>query len=172
MRARLRAFAEETRGSVTVEAAIMLPLLALYVFLLFFTPLIGEHGKGVLFDVPLDEMDQTIDVDEGRVMQMLVNLLDNAVKFSPRGGIVRINVKTRRRHLHLVVADSDPGIPEAERAAVFERFTRKARGDDPHSAGSGLGLTITRALAKLNGGTVSVGESPEGGAQFTISLPL
>ncbi len=68
-----------------------------------------------------------------------------------------------------MVADLDE---VTQRERVFERFHHKARGNDPHAAGSGLGLTITRALVQLHGGDVTVGESPRGGARLTISLPL
>lgn len=110
-------------------------------------------------------------IDVGTVQQMLVNLLDNAVKFSPRNSIINVMIRSVGREIHFVVADQGPGIPVEERALVFERFHHRARGDDPLSGGSGLGLTITRALAEFLLGRVTVGESPNGGALFTISLP-
>ena len=136
------------------------------------TVALRARGKRIRFDVGIDAEGSSLMLDEGRISQMLINLLDNAVKFSPRESIVRVQVKRGGGRLHLVVADAGPGVPDAERERVFERFNHKARGDDMHSAGSGLGLTITRALAQLHGGEVTLGESPSGGAQFTISLPL
>ncbi|MCB9832985.1 MAG: HAMP domain-containing histidine kinase [Planctomycetes bacterium] len=126
--------------------------------------------KGVQFDVD-EGPGVMVSLDAERVVQILINLLDNAVKFSPRKGIVRVLVRLARGEIHLVVADAGPGIPQEERKAVFERFNHRSRGDDPHSGGSGLGLTITRALAELLGGRVTLGESPTGGAQFVVSLP-
>ncbi|MFT7616658.1 MAG: signal transduction histidine kinase [Planctomycetota bacterium] len=128
--------------------------------------------KGIQFEL-LDNPDLTEWwVDVGTVEQMLVNLLDNAVKFSPRDGIIKVMIRAVGSEIHFVVADQGPGIPPPERALVFERFHHRSRGDDPHSGGSGLGLTITKALAEFLSGRVTLGESPTGGALFTISLPF
>ncbi len=129
-------------------------------------------GKGVLFDVESDVFPERILLDGDRVAQMLINLTDNAVKFSPAGGIVRVQVKRREGRIHFVVSDEGPGIPPDEWEWVFESFHHRARGDDPHSAGSGLGLTITKALAEYHEGSITVGTSPAGGGQFTLTLPL
>ncbi len=129
-------------------------------------------GKGVLFDVESDVFPERVLLDGDRVAQMLINLTDNAVKFSPAGGIVRIQVKRREGRIHFVVSDEGPGIPPGEWEWVFESFHHRARGDDPHSAGSGLGLTITKALAEYHEGSITVGTSPSGGGQFTLTLPL
>lgn len=134
------------------------------------TVALRARQKGIRFE--LDEGPAaTIEADPERLVQMLINILDNAVKFSPREGIVKILVRLAGGEVHFVVADEGPGIPPADRGKVFDRFHHRSRGDDPHSGGSGLGLTITRALAELQGGRVTLAESPTGGAQFTISLP-
>ncbi len=127
--------------------------------------------KGIRFEVD-EGPGEMVEVDGERLAQMLINLLDNAVKFSPPAGIVRVLVRVTRGEIHFVVSDSGPGIPAEERERVFEHFHHRARGQDPHSGGSGLGLTITRALAALQGGSVTLGESPSGGARFVVSLPL
>ncbi len=136
------------------------------------TVALRARKKGVRFDI-LDSpgLDDWF-VDAHTLSQMLVNLLDNAVKFSPKDGRINVIVRSVASEIHFVVADEGPGIPVEDRSLVFERFHHRSRGDDVHSAGSGLGLTITKALAEFLGGRVTVGESPQGGALFTISLPL
>ncbi|MCA9320687.1 MAG: HAMP domain-containing histidine kinase [Planctomycetes bacterium] len=128
--------------------------------------------KAVTFKLDVDELPGPVYLDSGRLVQMLVNLLDNAVKFSPRDAVVHLRVTVAAGRIHFVVSDAGPGVPETERRWVFERFHHRARGTDAHSAGSGLGLTITRALAQYHGGNVTLGESPDGGARFTLSLPV
>jgi two-component system sensor histidine kinase TctE len=97
--------------------------------------------------------------------EALGNLIDNALRYTPRGGRVQIDVGDRPPRL--VVADSGPGIPEEERQAVLERFTRgrHAKGD-----GSGLGLSIVRDIIALHGGQLQLTDSVWGGAQATIIL--
>ncbi len=136
------------------------------------TVMLKASDKGVRFETVNTQNLEKWWVDPEAVLQMLVNLLDNAVKFSPRGGLIRIIVRLVGREIHFAVSDEGPGIPEEERTLVFERFHHRSRGEDMHSAGSGLGLTITQALARYLKGRVTVGESPTGGAQVTISLPF
>lgn len=135
------------------------------------TVAVPARGRGIRFDVDVADPQRQVDVDAERLVQMLINLLDNAVKFSPPDGIVRVTVRYVRRRVHFVISDTGPGIPENERDLVFERFHHNSRGA-VHAAGSGLGLTITLALARLHGGSVTIGEGSEGGAQFTVTLPV
>jgi two-component system sensor histidine kinase TctE len=97
------------------------------------------------------------------VSEAVGNLLDNALRYTPRGG--RVWVEVGAAPPALKVCDSGPGVPEAEREAVFERFVRgrEARGD-----GTGLGLAIVREIADLHGGSVTLGASPAGGACVTL----
>ena len=112
------------------------------------------------------------EADYERVLQILINLLDNAIKFSPPNGLVRLRAKADRQMLHFLVSDSGPGIAVDQREKVFERFHHRAHVDYPLSTGSGLGLTIAKALAAIHGGRIVIGDGPDGGAQFTVSLPL
>ena len=106
----------------------------------------------------------------GRLQQLVGNLLDNALKFTPPGGRVSVSLETRSDRALLSVDDSGPGIPPAERELVFRRFWRAdaARA----TPGSGLGLALVRAVATAAGGTVQCLPSPSGGARFLVSLPL
>ncbi len=102
----------------------------------------------------------------------LFNLLDNAVKFSERGGRVDVVVETRDRDLKVSVADEGIGIPVAERSRIFERFYRVDRARSRHTGGTGLGLSIVRHVALNHGGDVNVTSREGYGSQFTITLPL
>jgi signal transduction histidine kinase len=118
--------------------------------------------------------DVTAQVDPGRVHQVLLNLLSNAFKFTPLGGTVRIelSVVADADAVHLEVADSGPGISPGRRDEVFERFLQLDGSTTRRMRGTGLGLHIARELVILHGGTISVGDAPEGGAVLAVELPL
>lgn len=104
--------------------------------------------------------------DRRRIERVLVNLLENARDHG--GGPTSVTVRRNGRHVELVVADAGPGIAVSERSAIFQRF---ARGTASRSGtGSGLGLAIVLEHARAMGGGVRAEESPEGGAQFTVTL--
>ncbi|HSB62329.1 MAG TPA: HAMP domain-containing sensor histidine kinase, partial [Vicinamibacteria bacterium] len=116
------------------------------------------------------EGDLEIRGDERRLRQMLVNLLDNAVRHTPAGGWVRVDLVTRADAVELAVTDSGEGVPEGERERVFERFVRL----DPSrpGEGAGLGLPIARAIAEAHGGTLVLARSDGSGSTFLARLPL
>jgi two-component system, OmpR family, sensor kinase len=109
-------------------------------------------------------------VGDGAALTTLVtNLVDNAVRYTPPGGQVDVVVEPRNGRPVLVVRDTGPGIPAAERATVFERF---ARGRDAAAPGSGLGLAIVRRIAERHGATVALDDGPGGrGLAATVSFP-
>ncbi len=94
-------------------------------------------------------------------------LLDNACKYSPEGGSVSVRVTAEGRRIRLTVDDSGPGIPDAERRRVFDRFHRAT--DMP--GGAGLGLAIADAIVRVTGGRWQIGTSPAGGASVSVSWP-
>jgi signal transduction histidine kinase len=107
--------------------------------------------------------------DAGRIEQILSNLLSNAARYTQAGGAVRLIVASRPGWATLTVTDSGPGIPESERARVFERF---ARGSSATGVpGTGIGLAVVRELVTAHGGAVTLDSSPEGGSRFTVTLP-
>ncbi|HEU4419654.1 MAG TPA: ATP-binding protein [Planctomycetota bacterium] len=116
-------------------------------------------------DLPMVAMDALL------IEQMLVNLLENAARYTPPGSPIEITAQDNDEWIRIAIADHGPGIPAAEREAVFKKFYRgasaKVRG------GSGLGLAICRAIAQLHGGFVWVDDRPDGaaGAAFQIDLP-
>jgi signal transduction histidine kinase len=106
-------------------------------------------------------------VDEEKLFSVVSNLVANAIRHAPAGGVVRCSLSTAADRLILQVADDGPGVAPDQRDVVFERYRRGAR-----SAGTGLGLAIVGEIASLHGGTVTVGDAPEGGALFSVELPL
>jgi len=105
------------------------------------------------------------------IEQALVNVLDNAARFSPADGTIAITVRSESGDIHIEVCDQGPGIPESERERVFDMFYTATRGDR-HSGGTGLGLAICRGLVNAHGGQVSALEGKDGkGTCIRLSLP-
>jgi signal transduction histidine kinase len=127
--------------------------------------------------VHADDKSETILVtDPARVTQVLGNLLSNAIKYTPAGGRVEVVTDLLGRRdagdgarLAIHVADDGPGIPLDKHEEVFGEFTRLGSGDKP---GAGLGLSIARRIARMLGGDVTVSGGQNGGARFTLWLPL
>lgn len=111
-------------------------------------------------------------IDQEKIDRVLLNLLSNAFKFTPDGGIVACTLALRDGAAVIEVRDSGPGIPPALRGSVFERFRQVQGGTTRQHGGTGLGLSIVREFVELHGGTVEIGDAPEGGALFSVTLPL
>ena len=112
-------------------------------------------------------------VDVEKFQRLLLNLLSNAFKFTPAGGRVRCTLREEaaRGAAVLEVADSGPGIPAEQRVAVFERFRQLEGGSTRRFGGTGLGLAIAGDFTQLHGGTLAVGDAPEGGALLRAEVP-
>jgi two-component system sensor histidine kinase KdpD len=104
-------------------------------------------------------------------LRILGNLIENALRVSPRGGQVEVSPRREGDALVIAVADRGSGVPEAERERIFEPFYRP-QGSPPDLGRAGLGLAIARALAQAQGGTVQTRERPGGGSVFEVRLPL
>jgi len=124
------------------------------------------RATGVRYAVEVKPQNLTVVADPDRLHQLLANLLDNAARHSPSGGEVRLSAERLGPEVQLAVADEGPGIAAADRGAVFERFTTSAA----HGSGTGLGLTISRWVAQLHGGTIAVADS-ERGCRIQVTLP-
>jgi len=109
-------------------------------------------------------------VDEGAFRQVLLNLLDNAVKYGPAGQEIRVQVENGSSLVRVSVEDGGPGIPARERERVWRRFYRLARDRESAVAGTGIGLAVVRELTLLQGGRAYVEEGAAGGARFVIEL--
>jgi PAS domain S-box-containing protein/diguanylate cyclase (GGDEF)-like protein len=110
-------------------------------------------------------------VDEEKVLSVISNLLANALKHAPPGGVVRCTLAAVGERLRIEVADSGPGVAHGLREEIFERYRRGA-GSAARPGGTGLGLAIVRDLVALHHGMVTLSDAPEGGALFVVDLPL
>jgi signal transduction histidine kinase len=110
--------------------------------------------------------------DAGRLHQLLGNLLSNAIKFSPRGGRVLVLVDAADTFARIQVLDDGPGIPEGERAQLFERFYRLASSTELGVPGTGLGLAIAKSVAEAHEGFVDIVDTPGWSTTFRVFLPL
>jgi two-component system OmpR family sensor kinase len=129
-----------------------------------------EQGVTLEVDAPVRV---EVEGDERWLYQLVGNLLDNALKFTPAGGRVTVAVRPQPGRALLSVGDTGPGIPEESLERIFERFyqvdlsrTREQK------SGSGLGLAIAAWIAQAHGGRIFAGNQAEGGALFTVELPL
>jgi len=107
--------------------------------------------------------------------RVILNLVDNAVRHTPEGSTITVAIETAQQagRAVLSVSDDGPGIPEELRPQIFDRFVRNTGpGDRASSNGTGLGLAIVSTIAQGHGGTATVGNSPSGGAKFSVDLPL
>jgi len=125
--------------------------------------------KSISIEVSLPESAE-LKCDAVRVGQALSNLLDNALKYTPDGGRVALAAAREPGFMTLTVSDNGPGVPAAERDAIWRRLYR---GDSSRSQrGFGLGLTLVRAVAEAHGGSVAVSDAPAGGACFQLRFPV
>jgi heavy metal sensor kinase len=116
--------------------------------------------------------DVAIEADPDRLAQVIHNLAQNAVVYTEEDGLVRLSAAANGRYVRFAVEDDGPGIPEAERDRIFDRFHRTDFSRARRNGGSGLGLAIARALVQAHGGRIRAGESPEGGARLEFDIPL
>lgn len=124
-------------------------------------------SQGIEVTVAADPEIPEIEIDPHRMHQVVSNLVANAVRQMPDGGLLELNVSADPETVSIVVADTGPGLGDDEVARVFDRFVRST-----DSTGTGLGLSISRDLAEAHGGTVTAANRDSGGAMFTVTLPL
>ena len=126
--------------------------------------------KGLCVDTALDGELPPVPVDAALLARLVAALLDNAVKYAPPDGTVRVMTERRPDGAHLVVEDNGPGIAPTDLPHVFEPFYRadlaRTRGD-----GTGLGLALAAAVTRVHGGRIAVGNGSQGGARFDVVLP-
>jgi signal transduction histidine kinase len=128
----------------------------------------GAAVNGHRFVLELPDEPVAASADREKLVQILRNLLDNAVKFSPEGGTVTVEARRRAGRVEVRVVDQGEGIPEAEREHIFSKFHRADSGD----SGAGLGLFIARGLVLAMGGRIWVDSAEGGGSSFAFELPL
>ena len=114
----------------------------------------------------------TLEGDRCRLGQLLDNFISNAIKFTPEGGRVQVRVRTEDGHALIEVADTGMGIPAREQERLFERFFRSSAATAEAVQGTGLGLTISKAIAEAHGGRITFTSRENEGTVFRITLPL
>lgn len=113
-----------------------------------------------------------IDGDDGRLRQMIGNLLDNSIKFTPVGGLVRVSLAAANGVAELTVRDTGVGIEPEHLTHVFDRFYRADRARSRDGGGAGLGLSICRTIVEAHGGTIDVTSQPGSGTSVGVRLPV
>lgn len=137
--------------------------------------LVGQRGeeKGVVLTYAGGETAvATVRADRGRLEQVLINLLDNAVKYSEPGGTVTVAAAQEGDMVRVSVRDSGIGIPQKDLPRLFERFYRVDEARSRDNGGTGLGLSIVKHIVQVHGGTVKVESTPGRGSVFSFTLPL
>jgi signal transduction histidine kinase len=131
-----------------------------------FTPVAARRKVALVFDGSLE---LELRADPQKLRQALDNLLANALKFTPRGGRVRVRAAREGTNVVFEIADTGPGIAPGERSTIFDRYRQGSRGRA--AGGAGLGLAIARGIAEAHHGTIEVAECDLSGAAFRLSLP-
>ncbi len=128
------------------------------------------HARQTIVDVDIEE-DLTVLADEAAFFQVLVNYLDNAIKYTPEGSVIKICAEQRNAKVRVEVRDDGPGIPEKVANRVFERFFRVDPGRSREMGGTGLGLSIVKHLVEAMNGRVGVDNVAPSGCSFWLDLP-
>ncbi|MEO8207597.1 MAG: HAMP domain-containing sensor histidine kinase [Chloroflexota bacterium] len=131
----------------------------------------AARRRGLALAVHLPDHPLRIRHDPVRVGQVVANLVGNAIKFTPRGGQIRIDVGPVDDGVQIVVADSGVGIDPSELPRIFERFYRGTQANEARGSGSGLGLAIAQSIVQMHGGSIEVDSRLHAGSTFTVILP-
>ncbi len=129
---------------------------------------VRAQEKGIILRVPAEGASQPAIGEFRRVLQVLLNLVGNAIKYSPAGSAVDIGIGARGDTAFIAVRDAGPGLDTEQQSRIFAKFERLGRSGD---GGSGLGLYISRRLARAMGGDIHIQSEPGKGAIFTLTLP-
>jgi two-component system sensor histidine kinase BaeS len=127
------------------------------------------EAKGIRLDAEARPV--TVQADRDRLTQVIYNLLENALRHTPEGGSITVSTRPEGQQGVLEVADTGPGIPQADLLHLFERFYRADKARTRETGGSGLGLAIAKALVEAHGGQIAAQNREGGGAIFTVRLP-
>ena len=148
-----------------------------------FCDILSEDGRSVRVAIAPDVDPKSLKVTghEGRLGQVVTNLVDNAVSFSPPDGLVLVTVKQTPQHVEIMIDDEGPGIPEDRLAIIFDRFyTDRPQSEALRGKNSGLGLSISREIVRAHGGEIwaenrrapdAAADSRPQGARFVVRLP-
>ena len=128
-------------------------------------------AKGLDLNTDISSQELVVNADKDRIVQVLTNLIGNAVKFIPTGCQINVTVKDRSEHIEVAVTDNGPGLSKEDMEKIFDRFVqaRNLTGDSQH--GTGLGLTIAKELVQMHKGRIWVESTPGHGCSFYFTLP-
>jgi heavy metal sensor kinase len=139
------------------------------------TASILASGKEVSIDV-VNSSESPVYSDEELLRRMILNLLDNAIKYTPRRGSVRLSLTRRHQDYFIEVSDTGTGIPEEAQSQIFSRFYRvdkaRSRSESADGSGAGLGLAIALWIAEAHGGSLRLTRSDRGGSTFVAAIPI
>jgi signal transduction histidine kinase len=132
---------------------------------------VSAKRRGIELTSEVPDQPLVVRHDPQRMGQVLSNLIGNALKFTPRGGSVRVTLRPHSRGARIQVVDTGVGIDAAEMPRIFDRFYRGSRASEARSSGSGLGLAIVRSVVDMHAGRIMVESRSGGGSIFTVTLP-
>lgn len=157
-----------------IEAGVLRPVLEWYdveeifaTILPHLQPIVDSHP----FHIDIQPGIPSVQVDLLRLEELVINMVENAAKYTPPTSSIELLVRQEADRLRIAVVDHGPGVPAAQRTRVFETFFQGRQHGD-RQPGSGLGLAICRGIAEAHGGSISLEETPGGGASFIVHLPL
>ncbi|MCR4693135.1 MAG: cell wall metabolism sensor histidine kinase WalK [Firmicutes bacterium] len=132
----------------------------------------NSHAKNImLYDDFEDITLEPIMLDYDKIWEAVYNVTDNAIKYTPEGGFVRMGLGIKNQMVIVTIEDNGPGIPDSEKERIFDRFYRLDDSRARDTGGTGLGLAIAKEAVVLHGGEISVKDGKNGGSIFTISIP-
>jgi signal transduction histidine kinase len=132
---------------------------------------VSARRRGLSLTAEMPDVPVSTRHDPQRLGQVLTNLIGNALKFTPRGGTVRVTLAPHLRGARISVIDTGVGIGPEELPHIFDRFYRGSRANEARGSGSGLGLAIVRSIVEMHGGRVAVESRVGSGATFSVTLP-
>ena len=132
-------------------------------------PMVQERGQTLKERI---FPDIHLEGDRSKLSQVIYNLTENAVKYTPDGGKIQVSLTQKGKNVVLTVQDNGVGIPKEDQSHIFDRFYRVDKARSRETGGTGLGLSIVRQMVQLHGGTIRVDSEMGQGSTFTVELPV
>jgi two-component system sensor histidine kinase VicK len=136
-----------------------------------FDMMVNNHEKSYIIRREFTKRELWLEVDTDRMIQVIDNIMNNAIKYSPDGGIIIVRLVETHNNIILSVTDQGLGIPKKDLTKIFDRFYRVDKARARKQGGTGLGLAISREVLKAHGGTIWAESRENVGSTFFISLP-
>ncbi|AJA49360.1 sensor histidine kinase TmoS [Clostridium pasteurianum DSM 525 = ATCC 6013] len=132
-------------------------------------PFAEERGIKIIFDTEIEEKLMACDAE--KIERVILNILSNAIKFTPKGGEINVYVYENNNNMHILIKDSGIGIPKYMQDKIFDRFTQVKDGLLKENEGSGIGLSLVKHLVEMHGGKITLESDINKGCKFNILLP-